>query len=243
MSVQRPDPEHDAAAVRQATGRLIDAVAPLSASAVAEPSLLSGWTRGHLLTHLARNADSLVNLLIWARTGEEIPQYASGELRDKDIEDGAGRPLYEHLDELRIAADRLDMAIEELPPAAWAAQVRMRSGRVIAAAEIPYRRLIEVLLHHVDLDIGYTCADLPADFAARQLACVIDNLSGHEGIAAVRLHDLDSGEKWVIGAANEPDMTVTGTCSALLGWVTGRTKGQGLASEPDLPLPLLPPLS
>lgn len=86
MSVQRPDPEHDAAELRQATERLIDAVSVLAPTSVAEPSRLAGWTRGHVLTHLSRNADSLVNLLIWARTGEEVPQYASGESRDRDIE-------------------------------------------------------------------------------------------------------------------------------------------------------------
>ncbi|WP_329319355.1 maleylpyruvate isomerase family mycothiol-dependent enzyme [Streptomyces sp. NBC_01262] len=242
MSVQRPDPARDAAAVREATEQLLESVATLTPSAVAEPSQLPGWTRGHLLAHLARNADSYVNLLTWARTGEETPQYADQESRDKDIEDGAGRPLGEHLDELRISADRLAYAVEQTPPQAWAAQVVMRSGRVIAAAEIPYRRLIEVLLHHVDLGIGYTCADLPADFAVRVLANVIDGLSGHEGVAAVRLHDTDSGEKWTIGAANEPDLTVSGPRTDLLAWVTGRSKGEGLTPVPALPLPVLPPL-
>lgn len=242
MSVQRPDPVRDAAAVKEATDRLLDAVAALTPSAVAEPSLLPGWTRGHVLAHIARNADSYVNLLTWARTGSETPQYASTEARDQEIEDGAGRPLNEHLDELRISADRLAYAIEETPPQAWAAQVAMRSGRVIAAAEIPYRRLIEVLLHHVDLGLGYTCADLPEDFALRELANAIDGLSGHEGVAAVRLHDTDSGEKWTIGAANEPDLTVSGPHTALLAWITGRSKGEGLTRLPDLPLPVLPPL-
>lgn len=242
MSVQRPDPERDAAAVEKATAQLVDAVSALTPSAVAEPSLLPGWTRGHVLAHLARNADSLVNLLTWARTGEETPQYVSQEARDKDIADGAGRPPAEHLDELLISADRLAHAIEETPPQAWAAQVSMRSGRVVAAAEIPYQRLIEVLLHHVDLGIGYTCADLPGDFAARELAGVIDGLSGHEGIAAVRLHDTDSGEQWTIGAANEPDLTVSGPRTALLAWVTGRSAGEGLTGRPDVPLPVLPPL-
>jgi maleylpyruvate isomerase len=242
VSVQRPDPARDAASVREATEQLLVSVTALAPSALAEPSLLPGWTRGHVLIHIARNADSYVNLLTWARTGEETPQYASLESRDRDIEEGAGRPLSELLDELRISADRLAYAIEETPPQSWAAQVAMRSGLVIAAAEIPYRRLIEVLLHHVDLGIGYTCADLPEDFAVRELANVIDGLSGHEGVAAVRLHDTDSGEKWTIGAANEPDLTVSGPRTALLGWVTGRSKGEGLTPLPALPLPVLPPL-
>ncbi|MEV0474381.1 maleylpyruvate isomerase N-terminal domain-containing protein, partial [Streptomyces prunicolor] len=30
-------------------------------ASVAEPSRLPGWSRGHVLAHLARNADALVN--------------------------------------------------------------------------------------------------------------------------------------------------------------------------------------
>jgi maleylpyruvate isomerase len=242
VSVQRPDPDGDAAAVHEATGLLIQTASVLPASAIAEPSLLAGWTRGHVLAHLARNADACTNLLTWARTGIETPMYPSAEIRDKDIEDGAGRPLTDQLDDLRISADRLAIAIEETPAQAWAAQVTMRSGRVIAAAEVPWRRLVEILFHHIDLGIGYTCDQLPPDFAARELASLIDGLSGHEGIAAVRLHDTETGEKWDIGAADEPDLTVTGRRSALLGWVSGRSSGGGLTVQPDLPLPALPPL-
>ncbi|MFG2300828.1 maleylpyruvate isomerase family mycothiol-dependent enzyme [Actinacidiphila glaucinigra] len=242
MSVQRPDPDHDAAELREATERLIETVAAMSPSSVAEPSRLPGWSRGHVLAHLARNADSLVNLLVWARTGEETPQYESGDRRDKDIEEGAGRSLAEHLDDLRVSADRLALAIEELPPRNWAAQVAMRSGRVIAAAEIPYLRLMEIYFHHVDLGLEYTCAHLPEDFATRELGAIIDDLSGHEGVAAVRIHDTGSGEKWVIGAADEPELTVGGPRHALLAWVSGRSGGEDLTAHPDVPLPVLPPL-
>lgn len=242
MTVQRPDPVRDAADVREATADLLAAVAALPAAGLAEPSLLPGWSRGHLLAHLSRNADSLVNLLTWAATGEEVPQYASQEARDRDIDAGAGRPLGAHLDDLRASAERLDKAVAALPPAGWAAQVAMRSGLVVAAAEIPWRRLIEVRLHHVDLGAGYTTADLPAAFAARELAVLADGLSGHEGVAAVRLRDTSSGAEWVIGAAAEPELTVSGPTRALLGWLSGRTGGADLATGPESPLPVLPPL-
>ena len=35
--------------------------------AFAKPSSLPNWTRAHVLTHVARNADALINLLTWAR--------------------------------------------------------------------------------------------------------------------------------------------------------------------------------
>ncbi|MEU3463205.1 maleylpyruvate isomerase family mycothiol-dependent enzyme [Streptomyces sp. NPDC006733] len=242
MSVQRPDPARDAATLSAATERLIDSVAALPATAVAEPSLLPGWTRGHVLAHLARNADALRNLLTWARTGEETPMYPDGEVRDKEIDDGAGRPLAEHVDDLRSSAERFALAAAEISPQAWAAQVRMRSGKVIAAAEVPWRRLVEVHFHHVDLGIGYGFDDLPAEFTGRQLDALLDGLSGHEGVAAVRVRDTGSGATWDLGAATEPELTVSGTGNALLAWVGGRAKGEGLTTDPDLPLPVLPPL-
>ncbi|WP_327291660.1 maleylpyruvate isomerase family mycothiol-dependent enzyme [Streptomyces sp. NBC_01198] len=243
MTVQRPDPDRDAADVAEATEQLLDAAAKLSAEDLAGPSLLPGWSRGHVLCHVARNADALGNLLTWAETGEETPMYADPAARDRDIEAGAGRTPAEHLADLRESADRFAAAVAALPPAAWATQVAMRSGRVIAAAEIPWRRLIEVRLHLVDLDAGHTADDLPAGFADRELAWVVDGLTAHEGVAPVRLRDTGSGTTWDLGAAAEPELTVSGPSRALLAWLSGRGSGDGLDVEPaGRPLPVLPPL-
>jgi maleylpyruvate isomerase len=242
VSPQRPDPVNDAAAVREATARLLEEAAALGPAAVAEPSRLPGWTRGHVLTHLARNADALVNLLTWARTGEETPMYDDADARDREIETGAGRPLAEQLADLRAAADRFDAAAGALPPQAWATQVSLRGGAVLPAAAIPGRRLTEIQLHRVDLDAGSGFADLPAEWVDRELDHVLDRLTGQEGVAAVRLHDTGSGETWVIGAADRAEVTVAGTAAALLAWVTGRGDGHDLVADPALPLPVLPPL-
>jgi len=242
VTVQRPDPESDTAAVAEATAELIQAVSELSAEELAEPSLLPGWTRGHVLAHLAGNADGFVNLLTWARTGDETPMYDEGGAREKAIEEGATRPPAEQLAALRESAERFAQAVAQLPPAGWAAQVVMRTGRVIAAAEIPWRRLVELRLHHVDLGIGTGFDDLPADFAARELASIADGLTGHEGVAAVRLHDTAEDREWTIGAAEEPEVTVRGATRPLLAWVSGRGKGEGLTASPERPLPVLPPL-
>jgi maleylpyruvate isomerase len=242
VTVQRPDPERDTAAVADATDELIQAASALSAAELAEPSLLPGWTRGHVLAHLAGNADGFVNLLTWARTGEETPMYGEGDARDRAIEEGAARPPEEQLAALRESAERFAQAVAQLPPAGWAAQVVLRSGRVIAAAEIPWRRLVEVRLHHVDLGIGTGCGDLPADFAARELACIADGLTGHEGVASVRLQDTADGSEWTIGAAAEPEIEVSGATGPLLAWLSGRGTGEDLSVTPERPLPVLPPL-
>jgi len=42
------------------------------------PSRLPGWTVGHVVTHLARNADSVVRRLHGAAAGVPAPQYPGG---------------------------------------------------------------------------------------------------------------------------------------------------------------------
>src|SRR5688572_4026869 len=100
------DPGSAMAQVGSATEHLLATAERLDDGSLREPSLLPGWTRGHVLTHVARNADGLINLLSWARTGVETPAYASREAREADIEAGAGRPVAAQLADLRDSAER-----------------------------------------------------------------------------------------------------------------------------------------
>src|SRR6266511_2471447 len=72
-SVMTVDPLVLMTDVDQATEALLRTAEALDDGAVAAPSLLPGWTRGHVLTHLARQADAITNLLTWARTGVDTP--------------------------------------------------------------------------------------------------------------------------------------------------------------------------
>ncbi|MET8183547.1 maleylpyruvate isomerase family mycothiol-dependent enzyme [Streptomyces sp. NPDC005336] len=236
----------DAAAVQAATDRLLTAVAGLDDAAVAAPSALPGWTRGHVLAHLARNADALVNLLTWARTGQETPMYGSGDARDAEIERDAGRPLPVHLDDLRTSAFRFNAAAAALKRERWSYEVTLRQGVRERAAGLPLRRLAEVELHHVDLDIGYTVADLPAGFVEKHLDVLTGTrFTGHPDIPPLRLTTGADGQgvrhTGRAAAPGESPVTVTGSPAALLGWLTGRTDGSDL-SCPDGPLPVLPAL-
>ena len=60
---------------------------------------LEGWTVGHLLTHLARNADSHRGIVEGAQRGEVVPQYPGGPAqRNGDIERGFSRSARELVD-------------------------------------------------------------------------------------------------------------------------------------------------
>lgn len=225
--------ETQLAAVTAATTRLLATVDTLDDAALPEPSLLPGWTRGHVLAHLSRNADSLVNLLLWAHTGIETPQYANAALRDADIEAGAPRPLAEQRADLVESADRLLGLARALPVEKWSAEVRTRQGRTIPASRVPWMRVLEVEIHHVDLAAGYTPADWPADFVNTLLPEITASLS-LSAEETFGIHAADTGFETVVGSGT-PNRTVTAPAFRLLAWLTGRGKGE------DLPQPL-PPL-
>ena len=146
--------------VEAATGRLLATAETLDGDPTA-PSLLPGWSRGHVLTHVARNADGLANLLTWAHTGVVTPQYADREQRDAEIHAGARRSWDQLINDLRQSAERFARAAEQLPPADWTVHLETAPGQRSEVALIPWRRLREVEVHHVDLAASYRPADWP----------------------------------------------------------------------------------
>ncbi|WP_030993055.1 maleylpyruvate isomerase family mycothiol-dependent enzyme [Streptomyces sp. NRRL S-1813] len=247
MTLTPPDFPRDVAAVREATDRLLVAVSKLDDAAIGEPSLLPGWTRGHVLAHLARNADALGNLLTWARTEVRTPMYASPEARQADIERGADRPLAAHLEDLKETAARFDAAMDALPEARRAYEVEMRNDVIERADRLPLRRLAELELHHVDLGVGHTVDQLPPAFVDRELAFLATiKFAGHPDLPALELR-ADDGRRWRTGrldpgsGAEAAPVVVTGSATALVGWLTGRGDGGKLDSHGSV-LPEVPPL-
>ncbi|GAA3764263.1 maleylpyruvate isomerase family mycothiol-dependent enzyme [Plantactinospora mayteni] len=237
--------------VNRATDRLFRTVDGLDDAAIGEPSLLPGWTRGHVLTHLARNADGFVNLLTSVRTGEEIPQYPSLAVRNADIAAGAARPAAVHLADLRASAERFAEAARALSPEGWAAQVRSTRG-ILPAAALTWGRLREVEVHHVDLAAGYRTADWPDAFGQRLLHEVVHHLAERDDPLALVLLPAETGQPLTINSgrgrpvgipASEsgPELrTVAGPAHELAGWLTGRSTGTGLVVTPTGPLPAPP---
>jgi maleylpyruvate isomerase len=238
------DPAAQAAELGQrvdaATQRLLQTAAGISDAQARAASLLPGWSRGHVLTHLARNADSLRNLLIWANTGVETPQYLSFEARDRGIEEGAGRPAADLIDDVEMSAAALAAEAAILADADWAAEVHGMAGHAHPAWFTLWRRLTEVEFHHVDLGAGYEPGQWPEEFAVQSLERVTSDFSEPSCPAAV-LVSLDAGRTHRIGPAEaEPTAQVSGPTRTLLAWLTGRGAGAGLTVDPAGPLPSLP---
>ena len=217
--------------VDRAAEELLRTAADLDPTAVGTPSLLPGWTIGHVLTHVARNADAHVNLLTWARTGVETPAYPSPEARVAGIEEGAGRPLREQLADIRAAHDRFADAGAAMPAEAWAF-VLPSTGR--SAAAIPWARLREVTVHHVDLGLGYTPTDWSDAFALRLLREIVTDAGSDWPAMELRPYGIE--HSLTVGDAPDPPV-IGGPTKSLAAWLAGRADGADLTVSPDGELP------
>jgi maleylpyruvate isomerase len=232
---QHWDPAPDSAEIEAATSRLLVTAKTLSDADVLAPSGLPGWSRGHVLTHIARNADSLANLLRSATTGVDHPQYPSMEARDAEIEAGAGRPAAEQLADIEASHQRFMDAASAVPAGHWQREVRWRSGEVRPASKVLDARLREVAIHHVDLDAGYPASDWSSQFALRILAAVLPAFEAR-GIDPVTLVPSDVEVR--IDVAGGSAVEVRGEAWALTTWVLGRDDGSTLeVTGGQLPIP------
>ena len=141
--------------IAAAQAALLADLADLPDDVARRPSLLPGWSVGHLLTHIARNADSMTWRLEGAALGEVRDQYVGGlEQRSRDIEQGAGRPAAELVADVRQSADALELVMTGLPVAAWDAPSRTSRGTVENSRDAALSRWREVAVHHGDLGLG-----------------------------------------------------------------------------------------
>jgi maleylpyruvate isomerase len=204
-----------------ALGRLVD-------EEFDRPSLLPGWDRAHVLAHVARNADALVNLLTWARTGVETPAYPSDEARDAGIAETAELEPKELEADVLGGIARLAAAVKAMPPHAWAAPLRARQGHAISAADVIWMRCREAYVHSVDLNSGVLFSDIPDAV----LAAVVDDVfRAWERTDRVPDVVVFAGDReWGTGS-----VAVSGSLPDVAAWLTGRSAGDGLRADGDLP--------
>jgi maleylpyruvate isomerase len=222
--------------VRTATQRLLGDTILVTDEQWRAPSKLPDWTRGHVATHIARHADGVVRLVQWALTGKRLDMYPSPAHRANDIEAGSGRSGLDLQIDMDTSAGRLTAAFEELDGAeAWDAGVEMSRGVKVPARLLPLARLLEVVIHHVDLDIGYEITDIDAQTAEWLLEWCAFRLREREDFPKLELTS-DSGLTATVGGAGEP-VAVTGSSVELVGWLLGRTDGSAITGAGGLQLP------
>lgn len=225
-------------ALHHSDQRAVRTVDSLTADQWAGPSLLPGWTRAHVVAHLALNAEAFAGALAGLRSGNEVPIYPSEAQRDADIEELATAPRDAIRKRFFAATGHFRTVVGQLSTRDWEGTVlRLPGGPVWPAAALPGARLREVEVHLADLDAGYSRLDWTPEFAAHLLEQVTSDhaYSPESDPFTVRATDLD--RSWFVGAARP---VISGTAADLGWWMLGRGQAEGLSTHGD-PMPKLGP--
>ena len=148
------------------------------------PSRLAGWTLGHLLTHLARNADSVVRRLEASAAGVMTSQYEGGvDGRAAEIEAGRTRTFAELIDDVETSGAKIAPAALLLEESAWSFETLSVSGEPQQALTVLQRRSREVVIHHTDLGIDFSPAQWPGVIVDELLSETLPKLPERAGRA------------------------------------------------------------
>ena len=218
-----------------ATRRLVATIERLRPDDLSGPSLLPGWSRAHLLTHIARNADGGRNLLLSLRSGSPVPMYPSLDLRAADIDTGASRPADVVLADAVASSQRFVVDAQCTAPEVWNAQLpsgAQAPGLSHAGTRPLTMRLREVEFHHVDLASSYGFGQTPPSLLDSFLDDTITRLA-RKGVG-VRAESAAGPDMWAVEAGGT-SQTVAGARADVMAWLSGRSAGGQLGREGPLP--------
>lgn len=216
----------------EATQRLLGYTIALTEDAWHEPSLLPGWSRAHVATHLARNAEYVRGIIETATAGRPQPPHPGPEQVKQELETGADRSGLELQIDLDSTAGALQTAIEAVTD--WTPMVRV-DGAALLLSAVPLMRLHEVYLHHIDLACGFTADGVDPGAAAWLLRWSLFRLRNSR-LATIELETESLTD--VIGDG-ERRLHVQGTDARVWAWLTGRGGPEIVTGADGLRLPLL----
>ncbi len=211
MALQSNRPANDLRRIKDAQRRFLSAIENVNDRVVAQPSLLPGWTVGHVLAHVARNADSHVRRTEAAMRGEMVDQYPGGHAgRAEEIERSAAQTADELRNDVAASAETLESMWAATPDQAWSQLTRDVGGRERPLYRLPSRRWQELEVHIVDLDIGVSHRDWSEEFVGDWLPRLQEGLAARlpagadpPGSGALDPHDELA---WLYGRLARPDL-------------------------------------
>lgn len=218
-------PETVSRNVHDATTRYLQTVDGLTDNQLTEPSALPGWSRAHVVAHLANHALGTVRALEAVRSSAPATIYDSDAARDRDIEEGALLPADELRSLAHASAGRLAEELARVEPSSYGVLVERTPGGVtLPVVELFWTRWREVCIHHADLDASYTHHDWPEPFVSYLLPLVAHDR--HAQLLDIRGPGVVLDGHEVLGAPHD-----------LAWWLLGRGAGEGLTEN----LPTLGP--
>ena len=213
------------------TDMFLATVSSLSDEELAAPSLCEGWTRAHVIAHVASSGRALIGLIDWATSGEERRLYASPEARSEAIADLAALPREELLAEVRDSAAAFAGEAERLTGELAAPEVKV-GGRELPATSIVALRIAEVVVHHHDLDTAWTIEEADPDSLLNAIEAVVRAMRAKGGPGMTLA--TEERDQWIIGNGA---LHIESDREGLLKWLA---RGDAAHIEAEGPVPALP---
>lgn len=200
----------------------------LTQAELAAPSLLPGWSRAHVIAHVAGNAAAFARAVAGGAEGKAVPMYESRALRDAEIEERAAWPAADLLELLDECTRSLTDVWHGLTPAQWDLDFVNGQGARTSLRSSVVARVREVWIHLVDLDSPAEPGGmdlLPADVAEAVLREVFGLWQARDAAASLAITTTASdGASLTLGAAEDDGVTlISGALSDVAAWATGRT--------------------
>jgi maleylpyruvate isomerase len=183
-----------------------------------QPSRLPKWSVGHVLSHLARHAESQTRVFEAAAVGQAAERYPGGaESRRSGIDAGAGGSAEALVGDIRRSIWALEAAWASCPGEGWEL-VGTALGRPEPVHELPWRRWREVEIHHADLGLaGFSYDDWSPEYVRAEL---------DRAVMAWRATQ-------PMGNAQLPDRALALPPARRLAWLVGRLPVEGLPAVPQ----------
>ena len=216
---------------REATQALLGDTIRLGDDQWQEPSDLPGWTRAHVATHVARNAEAFTRAVEALLGGRPRMLYPSRSRADEEIEVGSRRTGLDLQIDLDTSAGRLNAAFDTLEASGIRTPVALTERLRVPAHWWVVGRLSEVVLHHVDLHCGLRIDEVDDDMARWLLGWELLRGSGDPALPPVDVV-AGSGIRGRVGPLDRRSIgTVRGDDVELVGWLSGRGDAEDLSGD------------
>jgi maleylpyruvate isomerase len=218
--------------VYAATALYLRTVDKLSPEDLPIDTVLPGWSRAHVVAHVALHALGASRALTGLVHERALPMYDSQEQRDADIDATAKLPPDE-LRELSFdACGRFKAACEAIHETGqesgrhyWDETIeRIPGGNKFSASGLVDARWREVEIHHADLGAGYEPGHWSPDFTAYIFDQAVHDRGGQENL----LLRTPTGD---VPVGEGTGQTIEGQPAALAYWLLGRHSGHGLPGD------------
>ncbi|GAA4430288.1 maleylpyruvate isomerase family mycothiol-dependent enzyme [Georgenia halophila] len=199
---------------------VLEAMERLDADALARPSRLPAWSRGHVLAHIDGAGNAAARQAEAAARGELVDFYDGGRAgRNAAIHAAAGRTVEEHTEALCRLATRLDDAWPGAGSPVWDAPTSYRDGPLSGVALLWWR---ETRIHLVDLQVTVGPGSWDDDLCLHLLDFLQPRLdsAGHVELVAD-----DTPVRWSVNddaATQSAPVVVQAALRDLVAWLAGR---------------------